>query len=70
MAQAHKNLGTKSLPDIDLNSCEPEPFIQATKDILGERNCAWMISYKPLQDSSAFRLWCKANDMKISEYDE
>ena len=63
-------LGTKSLPDIDLNSCEPEPFIQATKDILGERNCAWMISYKPLQDSSAFRLWCKANDMKISEYDE
>ena len=29
-----------------------------------------MISYKPLQDSSAFRLWCKANDMKISEYDE
>ncbi|MGL4801886.1 MAG: PHP domain-containing protein [Cetobacterium sp.] len=63
-------LGTKSLPDIDLNSENPEPFIQATKDLLGEENCAWMISYKPLQDASAFRLWCKANDMKVSEYDE
>jgi DNA polymerase III alpha subunit len=29
-----------------------------------------MIAYKPLQESSAFRLWCKANDMHISEYDE
>lgn len=62
-------LGTKSLPDIDLNSENPEPFIQATKDLLGEENCAWMLSYKPMQDASAFRLWCKANDMKISEYD-
>lgn len=63
-------LGTKSLPDIDLNSENPEPFIQATKDLLGEDNCAWMLSFKPLQDASAFRLWCKANDMKVSEYDE
>ena len=62
-------LGTKSLPDIDLNSENPEPFIQATKDLLGDGNCAWMLSYKPMQDASAFRLWCKANDMKISEYD-
>lgn len=61
---------TKSLPDIDLNSENPEPFIQATKDLLGEDNCAWMISYKPLQDASAFRLWCKANDMAVSEYDD
>lgn len=29
-----------------------------------------MLSYKPLQDASAFRLWCKANDMSVSEYDE
>jgi DNA polymerase III alpha subunit len=29
-----------------------------------------MIAYKPLQESSAFRLWCKAHDMHISEYDE
>lgn len=61
-------LKAKSLPDIDLNAEDPEPFIQATKDLLGEDNCGWMVSYKPLQDSSAFRLWCKSLDMKESEY--
>ena len=28
-----------------------------------------MISYKPLQDASAFRLYCKAIDMKVEQYD-
>ncbi|MCC0642639.1 DNA polymerase III subunit alpha, partial [Clostridioides sp. ES-S-0049-03] len=45
-------LSAKSLPDIDLNAEDAEPFIQATRDLLGEENCAWMISYKPLQDAS------------------
>lgn len=62
-------LNARSLPDIDLNCCNPEPFIQATKDLLGEENCAWMLSFKPLQRASAFRLYCKALDMKVSEYD-
>ena len=47
-----------------------EPFIRATEDLLGKENCAWMISWKPLQKSSAFRLWCKANGMNINEYNE
>lgn len=63
-------LGTKSLPDIDLNTENREPFIKATEELLGKENCAWMLSFKPLQDSSAFRLWCKANDMKIDDYDD
>lgn len=63
-------LKARSLPDIDLNCCDAEPFIQSTKDLLGEENCAWMLSYKPLQKASAFRLYCKALDMKVSEYDE
>lgn len=29
-----------------------------------------MVAYKALQDSSAFRLWCKANDMDINEYND
>ena len=29
-----------------------------------------MIAYKPLQRSSAFRLWCKARGYNINEYDE
>ncbi|MFQ9297933.1 MAG: hypothetical protein ACLR4X_05835 [Clostridia bacterium] len=37
---------------------------------MGAENCAWMLSFKPLQKASAFRLYCKSLDMKVSEYDE
>lgn len=63
-------LATRSLPDIDLNSPSRDEFIEATKDLLGADNCGWMLSFKPLQDASAFRLYCKSIDMKVEEYDE
>lgn len=63
-------LESKSLPDIDMNTASPEPYIQASKDILGEDGVYYMVAYKPLQDASAFRLWCKANDMNIKDYDD
>ena len=61
-------LGSRSLPDIDLNTTDRVPFIKATKDLLGEENCAWMVSWKPLQSASAFKLYCKGTGMHISEY--
>lgn len=67
---AERILSSRSLPDIDLNFASVDPVIQASKDILGEDGIYYMIAYKPLQESSAFRLWCKANDMHISEYDD
>lgn len=67
---AERILSSRSLPDIDLNWADVDPVIQASKDILGEDGIYYMIAYKPLQESSAFRLWCKANDMHISEYDD
>ena len=67
---AERILSSRSLPDIDLNWADVDPVIQASKDILGDDGIYYMIAYKPLQESSAFRLWCKANDMHISEYDE
>ena len=63
-------LETKSLPDVDLNTSNQELLIKASEDVIGEENCGWMITYKPLQESSAFRLWCKAHDMKFDEYNE
>lgn len=63
-------LGSRSLPDIDSNLADREPFIKATQDILGKDGVHWLLTYKPLQRSSAFRLWCKANDLKYSEYNE
>lgn len=67
---AERILKAKSLPDIDLNTADVQPFIKASQELLGEENCAWMISWKPLQESSGFRLYCKALDMDISEYSE
>lgn len=63
-------LGARSLPDIDLNTSDKEPFVKATEDLLGKENCAWMLAWKPLQDASAFRLYCKGIGKDISEYDE
>lgn len=67
---AERILSSRSLPDIDLNWADVTPVIQASKDLLGEDGIYYMIAYKPLQESSAFRLWCKAQDMHISEYDD
>lgn len=63
-------LETVSLPDIDMNFASVEPVIKASRDILGEDGVYYMIAYKPLQNSSAFRLWCKAKGMKIDEYND
>lgn len=67
---AERILESKSLPDIDLNFADVKPVIKAAKDILGEDNVYYMVAYKPLQESSAFRLWCKAKGLNINEYDE
>lgn len=63
-------LGTRSLPDIDLNTTNRKPFIKATEDLLGAENCAWMLSWKPFQDSSAFRTYCKGIGEDINKYDK
>ena len=67
---AERILNSRSLPDIDLNFADVTPIIQATKDILGEDQIYYMVAYKPLQRSSAFRLWCKALHKPLEEYDE
>ena len=66
---AERILSSRSLPDIDLNFADTKPVVKAAKDILGEDGIYYMVAYKPLQESSAFRLWCKANGYQIDEYD-
>lgn len=67
---AERILNSRSLPDIDLNFADVTPVIKATEDILGKDGIKYMIAYKPLQRSSAFRLWCKARGYDINEYDD
>lgn len=63
-------LETKSLPDIDFNTADAKPFIQATRDILGEDNCYYMVAYGTMKESSSFRNVCRSHGLKISEYND
>lgn len=60
---------TRSLPDLDLNLGTVEIFAKAQEDVMGgSDHAAPMISYKPLQKSSAFKLYAKSQnlDFKLS----
>ena len=63
-------LASRSLPDIDQNWADVSAPIKASQDYLGVDGIRQMVSFKPMQVSSAFRLWCKAKGMSINEYDE
>ncbi len=65
---AERILNTRSLPDIDLNWKDVKPVLKASKDYLGEDGVYYMVSYKPMQESSAFRLWCKSCGYNINDY--
>lgn len=63
-------LQTKSLPDLDLNLGNPEIFAEAQDEVLteiyGSGGHAYpMISYKPLQKSSAFKLYAKSQGLEF-----
>lgn len=55
---------------IDFNTANPYPFIEATKEILGEDNCYWMTAYGTMQKSEAFRNLCRARDIPMKEFNE
>jgi len=61
-------LETKSLPDFDFNTADPEPFIKATKDLLGENGCYWMLAYGTMKESEAFRNTCRNMELEYDEY--
>lgn len=61
---------TKSLPDLDLNLGNPEIFAEAQDEVMteiyGSGGHAYpMISYKPLQKSSAFKLYAKSQGLEF-----
>lgn len=61
---------SKSLPDIDFNTANPKPFIQASREILGEDNVYYMTAYGTMQASSAFRNLCRSYGYNMDEYNE
>lgn len=63
-------LENKAMPDIDFNIVEQEPFIKASKELLGENGCYPMIAYGTMQSSEAFRNVCRSHGLQIDEYNE
>lgn len=63
-------LDSKSLPDIDFNTANPKPFLQATREILGQDNAYYMVAYGTMQTSAAFRNLCRSKGFEMSEYNE
>ena len=63
-------LDAKSLADIDFNTASPIPFIQASKEILGDDGIYYMVAYGTMKESSSFRNLCRARNLDMKEYNE
>lgn len=62
------------MPDIDLNVSAQEPFVRATKKLLGEHGCYPLMAIEKLKEKEAWQLYAGVNDVspedanKISKY--
>ena len=59
-----------AMPDIDMNVVSQEPFVQATRELLGHNGCYPMIAYGTMKESEAFRNVCRSMGMQHDEYNE
>lgn len=60
----------RSLPDIDYNVMAQEPFVAASRELLGEHGCYPMIAYGTMQLSEAFRNVCRSKNLDYKEFNE
>ena len=56
-------LESRTLPDIDFNVANVEPFALAQKQVLGEDHAYPMIAYGTMQVSAAWKLYAKSQDI-------
>lgn len=68
------------MPDIDFNIAKQEPFVKATKNLLGEHSCYPLLAIGKLKEKAAWQLYAGANNIDfetankiskaIEKYDE
>ena len=63
-------LENKALPDIDFNVVSQEPFVKASRELLGEHGCYPMIAYGTMKDGEAFRNVCRSHGLSFDEYND
>lgn len=56
-----------SLPDVDNNLSEPEPFIQAARDLLGEHGCYPLMTLQTYKEKSAWLMYARVNNVPAGE---
>ena len=52
-----------SLPDIDLNVADPDPFEAAQAEILGDWRSQKMIAFGTMKAAAAWKTYCRVNDV-------
>ena len=67
---ADRILKSKSLPDIDNNIDNAEPFIEAFRELLGEHSIYPMVAFGTLQKSSAIKLYMGAEGVNATIQNE
>lgn len=69
-ASSARLVENRSLPDIDYNVKEQEPFVKASRELLGEHGCYPMIAYGTMQLGEAFRNVCRSHGMEFDEFND
>lgn len=67
---AARLINQRSLPDVDINCSGQEPFVKATRELLGEHGCYPMVAYGELKESEAFRNVCRSHDINFADFNE
>ena len=69
-ASTARLIENRALPDIDFNVMEQEPFVKASKELLGENGCYPMVAYGTMQLGEAFRNVCRSHGLEFNEFND
>ena len=69
-ASTARLLDNRALPDIDFNVEEQQPFVKASKELLGENGCFPMVAYGTMQEGEAFRNVCRSHGLNFDEFND
>lgn len=63
-------LENHALPDFDANVVAQEPFVKASRELLGDNGCYPMIAYGTMKESEAFRNVCRSAKDNYEKFNE
>lgn len=63
-------LENRAMPDIDYNVASQEPFVLASREVLGEHSVYPMVAYGTMQIGEAFRNVCRSHGLEFDEFND